>query len=132
MYLKAHRARDLIFSNNKLKLAIVFKKFKLSTLNVTTLRQLAQRQDIERYMVENNIDMMGLQETKVKHNSKENRQKYLWIFSGEEKFEKHIKNNNIPLNNRFDAGVALVIKNKYSIIIAVYLVFHHYFIIIIQ
>ena len=40
---------------------------------------------------ENKIDMMGLQETNVRHNSKENRKDYLWLFSGEEKVKNKSK-----------------------------------------
>ena len=56
----------------------------IATSNVTTLAQLAQRQLIERWMQEYKIDILCLQETKIKNNGHEKRQKTTWYFSGQD------------------------------------------------
>ena len=77
----------------------------IATLNVTTLAQLARRQLIEKWMQEHKIDILSIQETKIKNNGHEKRQKATWFFSGQDQL---YKNN----NNRFDTGVGIVVSNR--------------------
>ena len=69
-YLQAQRARDLV-NHNIFKQQYKNMDIKVATWNITTLAKLGQRQEIERYKKNNKIDIIGLQETKTRHNSQE-------------------------------------------------------------
>ena len=53
----------------------------IAMLNVTTLATLGQRQAIEKWMRENRIDFLGMQETKLENYSMENRKGFILYFS---------------------------------------------------
>ena len=69
------------------------------------MAQLAQRQLIEKWMQEYKIDILCVQETKIKNNGHEKRQKTTWYFSGQDQLYKND-------NNRFDTGVGIIVNNR--------------------
>jgi len=76
----------------------------LATLNAQGINKLEGRLLIEKYMDQHNIDVMFVQDTKVKFNQKERKTKYTWFNSGE---------NPIYSQKPFSSGVAFVIRNTY-------------------
>ena len=56
-------------------------------------------------MIARQIDILGIQETKQKHNSMENREGYTIYFSGQDRTYK-------TENNRFDAGVGIIVSHR--------------------
>ena len=81
---------------------------------MTTLAKLGQRQSVEKWMRQNNMDVLGLQATKVRHDGQENRQGYTWHFSGQSMPNKEKANANDKTTNRFDAGVGIVISTEHK------------------
>ena len=59
---------------------------------------------IERYMDLHNIDIMMVQDTRLKYNQNERKTKYTWFSSGETPFYAQ---------EPFSSGVAFVIRNTY-------------------
>ena len=80
LHLQALGAQELMHNRHLLKLNIKHSKLTIATLNVTTLAQLAQRQLIEKWMQEYKIDILCIQETKIKNNGHEKRQKNYMVF----------------------------------------------------
>ena len=72
----------------------------MGTLNTRGLVKTGKREEIETWMKHNNVRIMALQETHVKHNTRESREMYTWFFSGEKE------------GNGFIAGVAFVVANE--------------------
>lgn len=60
----------------------------LASLSIQGVNQAGKREEVEQWMEEANIDIMVLQETRTKHNTRENRKHYTWYFSGEGGREK--------------------------------------------
>ena len=58
------------------------KIMKIATINVKGLKRLGMREMKEYWMKKNNIDILVLQETQIKQNTKENRKDHTWYFSG--------------------------------------------------
>ena len=88
-------------------------KLRIAAINIIRLNILGQRQVIEKWMEGRKIDIVALQETKIRTNAQERRQKYTWYFSvltGEEKGEEG--KNKGKGENRFDTGVGLIINSK--------------------
>eukprot|EP00959_Pyramimonas_sp_CCMP1952_P366093 7667383-Pyramimonas_sp.AAC.1 len=56
----------------------------IATLNARGVRQAGKREEIESWMKAKNIHILALQETHIAQNSKESRNEYTWLFSGEE------------------------------------------------
>jgi len=76
----------------------------LATLNAQGVNKLEGRLLIEKYMDLHNIDIMMLQDTKLKFNQKERKNKYTWFNSGE---------NPLYVQKPFSSGVAFVIRNTF-------------------
>ena len=53
-------------------------KLKIATLNTKGLKQVGKREEIEKWMHDRDIDVLGLQETHIAQNNKERRQWYTW------------------------------------------------------
>ena len=60
------------------------------TLNVTTLANLGQRQHLDHVFKRKKMDVLGLQETKTRHNGREKRKTYTKYFSGQDRLEEQI------------------------------------------
>ena len=73
---------------------------KIATLNLRGLKQAGKREEVERWMEKNGIDILGTQETHISQNNKERRKNYTWYLNGNEEGEREF------------AGVAWVISNK--------------------
>ena len=74
----------------------------IATLNMRGSKTLGKREEIERWMKENKIAILSVQETHVGVNAKETRDTHTWYFSGEEK-----------CRIGYTAGVGFVIDNDY-------------------
>ena len=81
------------------------KKFKMATLNARSLKKPGMREEIEKWMKENEIMVLALQDTRIEQNQKEARGAYTWYMSGENK-QKEIE--------KYVAGVGLVIDNNFA------------------
>ena len=81
------------------------KKFRIATLNARSIKKLGMREEIEKWMKENEIMVLALQETSIGTNQKEARKAYTWYMSGETK-QKEIE--------RYTAGVGFVIDNNFA------------------
>ena len=75
--------------------------YNLATLNIRGTNKPGTREEIEKWMERNDVDILVLQDTKSKHNSREARKQYTWYFSSEN-----------PTNPNYTTGVGTVIRNK--------------------
>lgn len=75
-------------------------KLKFLNLNIQGMKSTEKRPLIEKYMIENEIDIGILTETHINTNNKETRKKITYYFSGGGTKEQHY------------AGVAIIIKNE--------------------
>ena len=77
------------------------KTIKVATINVRGINKAGKREEIETWMKKNNVQIVALQETRIKTNSRESRKEFTWYFSGE--------------NGRdtYTPGVGFVINNTY-------------------
>ncbi len=81
------------------------KKFKMATLSTRSLKKPGMREEIEKWMKENEIMVLAIQDTRIKQNQKEARGAYTWYMSGENK-QKEIE--------KYIAGVGIVIDNNFA------------------
>ena len=81
------------------------KKFKMTTSNTRGLKKPGMREEIEKWIKENEIMVLALQETRIEQNQKEARGAYTWYMSGETK-QKEI--------DKYIAGVGFVIDNNFA------------------
>ena len=77
----------------------------MATLNTRSLKKPGMREEIEKWMNENEIMVLALQDTRIEQNQKEARGAYTWYMSGETK-QKDIE--------KYTAGVGLVIDNNFA------------------
>ena len=77
--------------------------WKMATINVRGMITAGKREEIEKWMKENNIVIAVIQETRIKHNTREARKNYTWYFSGEQGRQQ---------KDGYTAGVGIVISNK--------------------
>ena len=84
---------------------VLGRKFKMATLNTRSLKKPGMREEIEKWMKDNGIMVLALQETRIEQNQKEARGAYTWYMSGETK-QKEIE--------KYTAGVGLVIDNNFA------------------
>ena len=80
------------------------------TLNVTTLASLGQRQYLDQVLRQKKLDVLGLQETKTRHNGQEKRKTYTIYFRGQDRLEEQILKARV--STKWAAGVAIAISNK--------------------
>ena len=73
---------------------------KIATLNLRGLMQPGKREEVERWMKKDHINIVCAQETHTSTNQKEKRKDYPWYFSGNDKGERDY------------AGVAIIIDNS--------------------
>ena len=81
-------------------------KYKVATLNTRTAVEPGQREAIELWMKQRRIDILLLQETKVRTDTRVHRGDFVWYFSGSNKASQ--------TKSGFEAGVAVVLRNKLS------------------
>ena len=79
------------------------KMINLGTLNIRSTIRAGIREETEKWMTDNHIDILFIQETKQAHTTKEARGQFTWYFSGKNKNEN---DNSRPI------GVGMVIKNS--------------------
>ena len=60
----------------------------LASCNLTGVNKKGKRQEVERWMTENDIEVLAAQETMMKHNQKETRPQYTW-FSAPRKVKRN-------------------------------------------
>lgn len=75
--------------------------FRIATINVKGMKMQGKREEIEKWMKDNEIRIAVIQETRIAQNAREARKEYTWYFSGEN-----------PIMAGYTAGVAIVIDNK--------------------
>eukprot|EP00973_Karenia_brevis_P013687 1856474-Karenia_brevis.AAC.1 len=90
-------------------------KLRIGTLNITTLAALGQRQALDKWMRFSSTDILGLQETKQQHNSKEQRRNYTIYYSGQDRLEEQILKKKV--NTKFIAGVGAAVSNRLQLYI---------------
>ena len=76
-------------------------KLKVGTINTQGMKIPAKREEIEQWMSDRDVTVLGLHETHIAQNTRESRSDYTWFFSGEPKMIE---------NEKFEAGVGFVIK----------------------
>ena len=79
-------------------------KFKIATINIRGLIKTGAREEIEKWMKDNDIMIAAIQETNIGSNTMEARGSYIWYMSGETKSKEA----------KYTAGVGFVINNKFK------------------
>ena len=72
----------------------------MATLNMRGAKKIGAREEVEIWMKERGIQILGLQETRIANNTRESRKEYTWFLSGEGGRET------------YTAGVGIVIANN--------------------
>ena len=86
----------------KLRMKILLgKTTKFATLNIRGIKKPGVREEIEYWMTEKEIDILCLQETRNKQNSRESRKSFTWFFSGEGGREEYTAGVGMVINNNF-------------------------------
>ena len=75
-------------------------ELKIATINLRGLKQPGKREEVERWMTAQNIDILMAQETHISQNSREKKKDYTWYLNGNEAGEREF------------AGMAVVVTNK--------------------
>ena len=89
---------------------------KIATAIVRGLKQPGKREEIERWMTQNTVDIMGIQETHCAANSKEKRREYSWYLNGTEEGNREFAGVGIIINNKWGKYVKDVIPHSHRIV----------------
>ena len=74
---------------------------RLATHNICTALAAGKREMIEIWMKEKDVMLLGIQETRIKTNTKESRKEFTWFFSGESRTQDHCHGVGLVVHNSF-------------------------------